>query len=32
MKDKIKEWIKIIVTAIVIAGAVSIFVQPVLVD
>lgn len=32
MKDKIKEWIKIIVTAIVIAVTVSIFVQPVLVD
>lgn len=32
MKDKIKEWIKIIITAIIIAGAVSIFVQPVLVD
>ena len=32
MRDKIKERIKIIVTAIVIAGAVSIFVQPVLVD
>lgn len=32
MKDKIKEWIKIIITAIIIAGTVSIFVQPVLVD
>lgn len=32
MKDKIKEWLKIIIAAIVIAGAVSIFVQPVLVD
>ena len=32
MRDKIKERIKIIVTAIVIAVTVSIFVQPVLVD
>lgn len=32
MRDKIKEWLKIIIAAIVIAGAVSIFVQPVLVD
>lgn len=32
MRDKIKEWIKIIITAIIIVGAVSIFVQPVLVD